>query len=377
MRILSLNAGSATLKFGVFDSPSVTPIIDSSIERAEIDHATFDRIERCLRDTDVAAIDAIGHRVAHGGPRLRTAVIVNPEVEREIERVAELAPQHNLLALQGIRLAHERWPPLPQVAVFDTTFHAGMPEQAAAYAVPRAWRDAGVRRYGFHGLSHQHVLEVVCRALARAAGELRIVSCHIGNGASVCAIDRGRSIDTSMGMTPLEGLVMGTRSGDLDPGVLGVVARAHGLDLAKIETALYRESGLKALSGIGSDLREIEARAREGHADASTALQIHAYRVRKYIGAYAAAMGGLDAVAFTGGAGENSPALRWRILEGMGFLGLRLDARRNESFGVSDAEVAELHVPHARVSVLVVRAREQQLIARETAAALRRAGRAP
>ena len=376
MHILSLNAGSATLKFGIFDPVSATPLMAATIERPAVDGAAFDEIERRLRDAGMPAIDTIGHRVAHGGPRLSEAVLVDADVEREIEHAATLAPQHNPVALAGIRLARERWPGLPQVAVFDTAFHAGMPEQASLYAVPQAWRDAGVRRYGFHGLSHRHVLEAVSGALERAPEDLRIVSCHLGNGASVCAIDRGRSIDTSMGMTALEGLVMGTRSGDLDPGVPGFVARTLGLDPAQIEAALYHDSGLKALSGIGPDLREIETRARQGHAGARSALQVHAYRVRKYIGAYAAAMGGCDAVAFTGGAGENSAALRRRILEGLEFLGVRLDEDRNESFGASGAAVAEVQAPRSQVAVLAVRAHEQWVIARETAQVLRHAGRA-
>ena len=371
MHILSINAGSATLKFGVFDPASATPLMEATIDHPAVDAAAFDEIERRLREAGVTAIDAVGHRVAHGGPRLSESVRIDVNVERDIEQAAALAPQHNPVALVGIRLARERWPGLPQVAVFDTAFHAGMPEQAAAYAVPQAWRDAGVRRYGFHGLSHQHVLEAVSAVLDRAPAELRIVSCHLGNGASVCAIDRGRSIDISMGMTALEGLVMGTRSGDLDPGVPGFVARTLGIDLAQVEAALYHDSGLKALSGIGSDLREVEARARQGHAGALLALQVHAYRVRKYIGAYAAAMGGCDAVAFTGGAGENSPALRRRILEGLEFLGVRLDEDRNESFGAA-LDVAELQAPRSQVAVLALRAREQWVIARETAAVLRR-----
>lgn len=376
MHILSLNAGSATLKFGVFDPASATPLMEATIEHPAVDAAAFDEIERRLRDAGMPAIDAVGHRVAHGGPRLSEAALVDADTEREIDQAAPLAPQHNPVALAGIRLARERWPGLPQVAVFDTAFHAGMPEEASLYAVPQAWRDAGVRRYGFHGLSHRHVLEAVSGALDRAPEDLRIISCHLGNGASVCAIDRGRSIDTSMGMTALEGLVMGTRSGDLDPGVQAFVARRLGLDPAQIEAALYHDSGLKALSGIGADLREIEARARQGHAGARTALQVHAYRVRKYIGAYAAAMGGCDAVAFTGGAGENSAALRRRILEGLQFLGVRLDEDRNESFGASGAAVAELQAPRSQVAVLAVRSREQWVIARETAAVLRRAERA-
>lgn len=185
MRILSLNAGSATLKFGVFDAVSATPLMASTIDHPVIDAAAFDEVERQLRDAGVAVVDAIGHRVAHGGAHLSEAVSIDAKVEREIEQSAALTPQHNSVALAGIRLAREHWPGLPQVAVFDTAFHAAMPEHATAYAVPQAWRDAGVRRYGFHGLSHQHVLEAVSGALERAPDKLRIVSCHLGNGASV------------------------------------------------------------------------------------------------------------------------------------------------------------------------------------------------
>jgi acetate kinase len=371
MHILSLNAGSATLKFGGFAPISPAPLMEATIERPAVDAAAFDEIERRLRDAGMPAIDAVGHRVAHGGPRLTEAVLVDADAEHEIEHAAPLAPRHNPVALAGILLAGRRWPGLRQGAVFDTAFHAGMPEQASLYAVPQAWRDAGVRRYGFHGLSHRHVLEAVSGELERAPEDLRIVSCHVGNGASVCAIDRGRSIDTSMGMTALEGLVMGTRSGDLDPGVQGFVARTLGHDPAQIEAALYDDSGLKALSGIGSGLREIDAKARQGHAGARTALQVNAYRVRKYIGAYAAAMGSCDAIAFTGGAGENSAALRQRILEGLEFLGVHLDDERNERFGASGAAVAELQERRSQVAVLAVRACEQWVIPRETAVVLR------
>ena len=366
MHILAINAGSATLKFGVFDPASAMPVIESTIDHPAVDVAAFDEIERQVRSSGVTSLDAIGHRVAHAGPFLREAAFVDAKVEHEIDQAAALAPQHNPVALAGIRIARERWPGVRHVAVFDTAFHAGMPEHASCYAVPQSWRAVGVRRFGFHGLSHQSVLAAVSSALMRPPSELRIVSCHIGNGASVCAIDRGRSVDTSMGMTALEGLVMGTRSGDLDPGVPGYVARTLGLSLVQIEAALYSDSGLKALSGVGSDLREIESRARDGHAAAQMALQVHAYRVRKYIGAYAAAMGGCDAVAFTGGAGENSPTLRCRILDGLEFLGLHLDEERNRAFSPA-SEVSQLQASRSSVAVLAVRAREQWVIAHETA----------
>lgn len=331
MRVLAINAGSATLKFGVFESARTLPLIDSAIDHPAVDAATFEEIERHLHRAGVTTLDGIGHRVAHGGPLLSNAVLVDEEVEREIGKASALAPHHNPAALAGIRLTRERWPGVRHVAVFDTAFHDDMPEYAHSYAVPPSWRAAGVRRYGFHGLSHQGVLAAVSTELKRPPSELRIASCHIGSGASVCAIDRGRSVDTSMGMTALEGLVMGTRCGDLDPGVPGFVARALGLTLAQIEAALYSDSGLKGLSGESSDLRIVEKRAGEGVGAAQLAMQVHAYRVRKYIGAYAAAMGGCDAVAFTGGAGENSAALRRRIVDGLEFIGLELDEERNRA----------------------------------------------
>ncbi|HEP9100186.1 TPA: acetate/propionate family kinase [Pseudomonas aeruginosa] len=369
MRVLAINAGSSTLKFGVFESNSAVCVIESAIDHPAVDVAAFEAIDRQLRRAGVTSLDGIGHRVAHGGPVLRDAALVDDTIEREIRRAAVLAPQHNPIALVGIRLARDRWPGPPHVAVFDTAFHAGMPEYASSYAVPQTWRAAGVRRYGFHGLSHQSVVATVSSELKRPSSGLRIVSCHIGNGGSVCAIDRGKSIDTSMGMTALEGLVMGTRSGDLDPGIPGFVARELGLPWAEIEAALYGDSGLKALSGVSSDLREIERRARDGDPASQLALQVHAYRIRKYIGAYAAAMGGCDAVAFTGGAGENSPALRRRVVDGLEFLGLYLDDRRNRAFEPA-MEVAQLQSSQSSIAVLAVRAREQSVIARETVRAL-------
>lgn len=375
MRVLCINAGSATLKFAVYDLATAKAVIESMIDHPAVDEAAMDEIARCLAAAGVSGVDAIGHRVAHGGARLREAVTIDSGIEQEIERLAVLAPQHNPAALAGIRLARERWPRLPQVAVFDTAFHAAMPPEATTYAVPQAWRDAGVRRYGFHGLSHRNVMEAASAARGCLPDDLRIVSCHLGSGASVCAIDRGRSVDTSMGLTALEGLVMGSRCGDLDPGVPGFVARTLGLDLAQVEAGLYHDSGLAALSGVGSDLRRVEAEAGRGHAAAQAAVKLYAYRVRKYIGAYAAAMGGCDVVAFTGGAGENSAALRRRVLEGLQFLGVQLDEDRNSAFDAA-AEVAELQGARSRVAVLVVRAREQWVIARETAAALERAAAA-
>ncbi len=241
-----------------------------------------------------------------------------------------------------------------------------MPSQACTYAVPKAWRDAGLKRYGFHGTSHQHVMEAAADHLALPPTELRVVSCHLGNGASICAIDRGQSVDTSMGMTSLEGLVMGSRSGDLDPGAYPYLMRTLGLTAEQIESALYEESGMKALSQIGSDLRDIEAQALLGNAQAQLALQVFAYRVRKYIGAYAAAMGGCDVIAFTSGIGENSPAMRRRICAGLEFLGMHLDDDRNDTAKVDSPRPIELQHSQSRTKVLAIRAREEWMIAKET-----------
>jgi acetate kinase len=372
MRILVLNAGSSSLKAGVFDMPSAHPLLEFALDGGVPDDASLDLIERHLADAGIAlsTIDVVAHRVAHGGPHLREAVRIDDKVEAEIERCAAWVPQHNPVALAGIRLARRRWPDRPQVAAFDTAFHGTLPEHATLYAVPQAWRDAGVRRYGFHGMSHEHVMDAAAAALDRDARKLRIVSCHLGNGASVCAIDRGRSVDTTMGLTALEGLMMGTRSGDVDPGAVLFALRRLGLTAAEVEHALYEDSGLKALSGTSGDLRDVERRASEGHADAQTALRAYAYRVRKTIGAYAAAMGGLDVLAFTGGAGENSAALRRRIVEGLGFLGIQLDEDRNATYRPAKTGVAPLQPDRAPVAVLAVHAQEQAVIAREAQAAL-------
>ena len=332
MHILSLNVGSSSIKFGVYDMVQETAVFESHVDRPESVTAAWSGILESLTQAGVGPIDAVGHRIAHGAGDYARPVLIDAVVEAAIERWTPLAPQHNPGNLAGVRLARARWPGIPHVAVFDTAFHRSLPAQASTYAVPEAWREAGLKRYGFHGTSHQHVMEAVARHIGVPASSLRIVSCHLGNGASVCAIERGLSVDTSMGMTALEGLVMGSRCGDLDPGAYPYLMRTLGLSAEQIEKALYEDSGLKALSGISGDLREVEAQALLGNARAQLALQVFGYRVRKCIGAYAAAMGGCDVVAFTGGIGENSPAMRRRICQGFEFLGLHLDDDWNESY---------------------------------------------
>lgn len=346
--------------------------------KREEGEAEFDGIEavmaaipRLLEERGLSRVDAIGHRIAHGGAGFTGPALIDDAVVGEIEALIPLAPLHNPAGLAGIRTARRTWPDLPQVAVFDTSYHLANPPRASTYAVPKSWRDAGLRRFGFHGTSHRYVAERAAEAIGRPLRDLKLVSLHLGNGASACAISLGESIDTSMGMTPLEGLVMGTRSGDVDPGIFAFLERRLGLSIEEIEAALNAESGLKGLTG-SSDMRDVEERASEGDEDAQLAIELVAYRARKYIGAYAAAMGGLDAVIFTGGIGENSPSMRRRICDGLEFLGLKLDIDRNQSLDLADHAAPQVQAYGSRVQVLVTETAEQLMIAREVAALLER-----
>ena len=394
MRILVVNCGSSSLKVGVFeDAEQLREVFKASYDtfeggrcaakvtangRTESGSAPFADIAAALAalpDALAAAgidgLDAIGHRVVHGGERFRTTTLLDQATVDAIEALTPLAPLHNPANLAAIRIAQKVWPDLPQVAVFDTAFHLTNPPRATTYAVPRAWRDAGLRRFGFHGTSHKYVAVRAAEEIGAPPRDLQIVSVHLGNGASVCAVNRGESMDTSMGLTPLEGLVMGTRSGDVDPGLFGFLSRQLGLTIAEIEDTLYSQSGLKGLTG-SSDMRAIEERAAHGDADAQLAIEIFAYRVRKYIGSYAAAMGGLDAVVFTGGIGENSSSMRRRICDGLEFMGLRLDHDRNQAVELANHAAPQIQAYGSRVRVIVTETAEQLMIARETAAALAR-----
>ncbi|MCB1368188.1 MAG: acetate/propionate family kinase [Rhodobacteraceae bacterium] len=392
MKILVVNCGSSSLKAGVFEiGDQSVELFKATYERFAAGSCFFKTTRNGAKQTgqapygDIAAVlvalpdilagqgieglDAVGHRIVHGGETFRTTTILDTPTITTIEALTPLAPLHNPANLLAVRIATGVWPDLPQVAVFDTAFHATNPPRATTYAVPKAWREAGLRRFGFHGTSHKYVAIRAAEEIGTPVRDLRIISVHLGNGASVCAVNHGESLDTSMGMTPLEGLVMGTRSGDVDPGLFGFLSRQHGRSIAEIEDALYSESGLKGLTG-SSDMRDIEARAGDGDADAQLAVEIYAYRARKYIGAYAAAMGGLDAVVFTGGIGENSPSMRRRICDGLEFMGLRLDLDRNQKVDLANRAAPQIQAYGARVRVLVTETAEQLMIARETAAAL-------
>ncbi len=334
------------------------------------DHADgFAALVATLEDTGVLTrLAAIGHRVVHGGARFVAPTRIDAEVIAGIREHVPLAPLHNPANLTGIEVATRLRPDVPQVAVFDTAFHATLPEHAYRYAVPRELiDDQGVRRYGFHGTSHAYVSRRAATYLDRP--DAALITLHLGNGASAAAIDAGRSIDTSMGMTPLEGLVMGTRSGDLDPAVVFHLVRQGGYELDEVEDLLNRGSGLRGLCG-DNDVRAIEARAARGDQEAEFALRLTAYRIRRYLGAYTAALGRLDAVVFTAGVGENSSEMRARVIDGLDVLGLRLDAERNAACDVHGARdgVVPLHPDGAPVAVLAVATDEEREIALQSLA---------
>ena len=328
MLIFALNCGSSSLKSAVVDTDRRRHVVDVRVQQLETATlpATVGRVLQQLRERSRhhGPPDAIVHRVVHGGEQFVQPTKIDDSVVAELERLSHLAPLHNPPALAAVRRAREVYPQTTHVAVFDTAFHATLPKHAREYALPGDLRQRfGIRRYGFHGISHAHAMHAVAAQLKAAPEKLRIVSCHLGNGASVTAIEHGRSVDTSMGMTPLEGLVMGTRAGDLDPGILLELVKSGSFDGEQLDALLNHKSGLVGLTGT-NDMRDIERRAAEGDRDCRRALALYTYRVRKYIGAYAAAMGGVDAIAFTGGVGENSAAIREACLERLDFLGARI-----------------------------------------------------
>ena len=372
MKVLVLNAGSSSVKYVVIDPDSESCELEGKVERigqgVAHEQAFSQILERCAGVT----IDAVGHRVVHGGSDFHQASVIDDHVEAAIAACVPLAPLHNPHNLAGVRSARQALPAVPHVAVFDTAFHARLPRRARTYAIYQQVAEReGIRRYGFHGTSHEYVAGVAAQAIGRNLAELRMITLHLGNGASACAVELGHSTETSMGMTPLEGLVMGTRAGDIDPGILLTLAR-KGMTAGDLDTLLNQQSGLAGLSGVGNDLRDIERRAAEGDERSRLAIQVFAHRVRKYIGAYAAVMGGLDAVVLTGGIGENGAAMRLRVLQRFDYLGLLVDEDRNADARLDAANpVARISSDLSRVVVLAVRTNEELAIARQTAHAVR------
>ncbi len=310
-------------------------------------------------------IDAIGHRVVHGGEAFSSSVQINQEVLDMIIKCSDLAPLHNPANLKGIYAMQGILPQTPQVAVFDTAFHQTMPEKAYMYGLPyELYTKYGVRRYGFHGTSHRYVSRRACEFLGVPYEEQKIITAHIGNGGSVTAIRDGKSIDTSMGLTPVEGLVMGTRCGDVDPGALAFVMDKENMDGAGLSNLINRQSGVLGLSGISSDMRDIEKGVKEGNERAILALSVYDYRIKKYIGAYSAALGGLDILVFTGGVGENQAITRQTICENMEYLGIRFDVETNKKIHGTEAIIS---LPESRVKVVVIPTDEEFMIASDTA----------
>lgn len=366
-RVLVVNAGSSSLKYEVLDAETAVSVVSGLVERIGVEGSAVPdhqaALAAVLDDLDPESIDAVGHRVVHGGSVFVEATAIDDAVEAEIERLAVLAPLHNPPGLQGIRAARAALPFVPHVAVFDTAFHATLPPAAYTYAIDASVAaEYGVRRYGFHGTSYRYVTRRAAEVLGRPLEKLRLVVLHLGNGASAAAVEGGRSVDTSMGMTPLEGLVMGTRSGDLDPAVLLHLQRVGGFDTDALDRLLNRSSGLQGLGGH-SDMRDLLAAAEGGDAAAELAFEVYIRRVARYIGAYAAELGGLDALVFTAGVGENSALVRRRSVERLGFLGLAVDAGRNEA---RSADARIISPDGSAVQVLVVPTNEELQIALET-----------
>ncbi len=392
MNILVFNCGSSSLKAEVVDTQSTAPLVELEVTRlgaddgsAAVEMTGFEQPRRVeLADHAEAlewaapklteelggevAIDGVGHRVVHGGETFTRPTRIADEVEAKIEELFDLAPLHNPANLAGIRAARERFGDVPHVAVFDTGFHSTLPTRAKTYAIDREVADEhGVRRFGFHGISHEYVAGLAAEHLEADLRELRMVTCHLGNGCSAAAVEYGSSMETSMGMTPLEGLVMGTRSGDVDPGALIHLMRREDWDVDRLDAFLNDESGLAGLSGVSNDLRDIKEAAAEGDDAARRAIQVFSHRVRKYIGAYAAVMGGIDAVVLTAGIGQNSALMRHRIGQRLEFLGARLDEDKNRRAEVDrERPVVDISTANSRCKLLVVATDEQRAIAEKT-----------
>ena len=372
MHVLVINCGSSSVRFKVFDSDRAQVLHEGRIERiGEAGGAAShgEAVASILADLKGVEIRAVGHRVVHGGPRFHEATLIDDDVVAEIDASAPLAPLHNPAHVAGIEATRKALPDVPEVAVFDTAFFNRLPRRSRTYAIdPDLANQIGARRYGFHGTSHEYVAGEAAEHLGVDITELRIISCHLGNGASVAAIEFGHPLDTSMGMTPLEGLVMGTRAGDVDPAIVTHLIRCAGLDADAVERVLNQESGLLGLSGHTNDMRDLEARAADGDDRARMAISVFSHRVRKYIGAYSAVLGGVDAIVLTGGIGENSVSMRQRLFQRMRYLGIVMDESVNEDASVGvDQTVAEVSAANSRVKVLVVKTDEEWMIARKTA----------
>ena len=394
MNVLVINCGSSSLKFQLINSESEQVLakglcerigIDGSLtyqpeggEKVKSDKAMPTHTEAiqfvidALTDENtgvvksLSEIGAVGHRVVHGGEKFASSVVITDEVKAAIEEFNDLAPLHNPANLIGINACEKLMPGTPMVAVFDTAFHQTMPEKAYMYGLPYEYYDKyKVRRYGFHGTSHSFVSKRAAELAGKPYDQVKTIVCHLGNGASICAVENGKSVDTSMGLTPLEGLVMGTRSGDIDPAILEFISKKEGLDISGLMNMLNKKSGVFGLSNnLSSDFRDLEEGANSGNNEARIALEVFAYRVAKYVGSYAAAMNGVDVIAFTAGIGENSGTVRSAAAKYLGYLGIEINEEANKKRG----EEITISTPDSKVQVMVIPTNEELAIARETVA---------
>jgi acetate kinase len=366
MKVFVINCGSSSIKYKILDSDSGHVLMEGKAERVnERVGGHAEALKEILAAIDVSVIEAVGHRVVHGGDQFFDSVIINTDVIDAIHRCGDFAPLHNPANLAGIGAAMEILPDLAHVAVFDTAFHSRMPSRSKNYALPADIVEKyNIRRFGFHGSSHDFVSRRAAGFLQQPLEELRLISCHLGNGASACAVEYGHSVETSMGMTPLEGLVMGTRSGDIDPGIVTMLCRELGVGTT--DHLLNRKSGLHGISGV-SDMRDIETKAAQGFEPARQAIAIYAHQVRKYIGAYTAVLGGADVILLTGGIGQNSAVIRQRILQHFEYIGLHIDYDKNNDAKVSEQHpVVDISAGNSRIRALVVATNEELKIAQET-----------
>lgn len=395
MKILVINCGSSSLKFQLIDSETEAVIAKGLCERIGMEGSkliytpaggTKQETESPMEDhkkavslvigaltdketgvlTSLSEIDAVGHRLVHGGEKFASSTLINEEVIAAITECNDLAPLHNPANLIGIHACQELMPGVPQAGVFDTAFHQTMPEEAYLYGIPYEYYEKyRIRRYGFHGTSHSFVSKRAAEMLGKDYGDAKIIVCHLGNGASVSAVKNGKCVDTSMGLTPLEGLMMGTRSGDIDPAIIEFLAHKEDLSIDEIMSILNKKSGMYGLSGyLSSDSRDLHSACEEGKPEGIRTIRTYCYRVAKYIGAYAAAMNGVDAICFTAGIGENSPETREAVCEYLGYLGITIDAEQNKKRG----EDVVISTADSRVKVMVIPTNEELAIARETAA---------
>lgn len=393
MKILVLNCGSSSVKYKLIDTDTDVTMAEGGVEKIGledgflkfkkpdgskeikqlglIDHkAAVMAILENLTDPNVGCIksfeeiDAVGHRVVHGGEKFASSVLITNEVIQQVKDCYDLAPLHNPANITGIEAITALLPDVPQVGVFDTAFHQTMPARSFMYAIPyEYYKNDGVRRYGFHGTSHRYVSQRAAEILGEPIEKLKMVTCHIGNGGSITAVDGGKSIDTSMGLTPTEGLMMGTRTGDIDPGAITYLMTKHGMSAADVQTLINKKSGVAGISGISNDMREIEAAVNAGDPRAKLALDMYELRILKYVGAYAAEMGGLDVIVFTGGVGENQTGVRENVCEPLKFMGVEIDKELN---AVTRGTETIISTPSSRVKVLIVPTDEELTIARDT-----------